>query len=78
MCDEFEEEIIFLPNHDYFSVNEKAFFRIISASETAAAAKLFMLEKKEYKHIETGIYPFVLIDAILEWDEEETLIMELD
>lgn len=79
MCDEFEEEeIVFLVNKDYFTLNDCAFFRIISnKNNTVIAAKLFALdENEEFQEIETGIYPIETIKEALLWDEENILQLE--
>lgn len=71
--DEIEET--FIPGIDYFTLNDRLFFRVISANFIRVAAKLFLKENGEYKLLETGIYPVEFLEDVLQWDEEDHLII---
>ena len=67
----------FIANKDYFTLNDRAFFRIHSCNETATLATLYCKdENEEFEEIETGIYPLETLEEALNWDEEDTLILE--
>jgi len=78
MDNEFEEdELVFRPGNDYFTLNDCAFFRIIKISGNMFAASLFCLnDNKEYEEIESGIYPMETVKDALLWDEEPELELE--